>query len=304
MPFVWYGNMFLRVTHAVSRAQELAADALAARIAGAPAVARGLAAVDGAARTFGHYWRGEAVPVLSAGFLPSLTDGFRRFLDEKPIAEAVARSVAEQLAGGKADPYDTHPPLRERIAALGGLPPGGAPAGEPSALTLLDDVPALERRLLGTIAGDDAVAKLQPVGWDEAGERVFVPQWSQAVQKHARGLGGLTPAALPQRAKPPRELARTVLGRSARAPVPDEAIQEAAGVLGCALAVALRARGHRLRCVPGAPITFHSGERQIEPFGVVAALADGRLTAADWQATCEAFGIAEVDLGRPSGDAA
>lgn len=303
-PFVWYGNMFLRVTHAISRAQELAADALAARIVGAPAMARGLTAVHGAGQTFAHYWSGEAVPVLSAGFLPSLTDGFRRFLDEKPVAEAVARSVAEEMAEGKADPYDTHPPLRERIAALGGLPRGDAPAGEPSALTLLDDVPSLERRLLATMAGDDAVAKLKPVAWEEAGDRVFLPQWRAAVQKHARGLGGLTPASLPQRAKPPRELARTILGLNARVPVPDERVQEAAGVLGCALAVALHAGGHALRCVPGAPITFHAGERQVEPFGVLAALADGRLSATEWQATCEAFGIAEVDLGRPSGDVA
>jgi heat shock protein HtpX len=303
-PFLWYGNMFLRVTHAISRAQELAADALAARIVGAPAMVRGLTAVHGAGRTFGHYWSGEAVPVLSAGFLPSLTDGFRRFLDERPVAEAVARSVAEELAQGKADPYDTHPPLRDRVTALGGLPPGDAAGGEPSALTLLDDVPALERRLLATMAGDDAVAKLQPVGWEEAGERVFLPQWRAAVQKHARGLGGLTPATLPQRAGSPRELARTVLGLNARAPVPDEKIQEAAGVVGCALAAALHAGGHSLRCVPGAPVSFLHGERRIEPFGVLAALADGRLSAAEWQATCEAFRIAEVDLGRSSGDVA
>ena len=297
-PFIWYGNMFLRVTHAISRAQELAADALAARIVGAQAMVRGLTAVHGAGQTFGHYWSGEAVPVLSAGFLPSLTDGFRRFLDEKQVAEAVARGVAQEMAEGKADPYDTHPPLRERIAALRNLPPGDAPGEEPSALALLDDVPALERRLLATMAGDDAVAKLQPVGWEEAGGRVFLPQWRAAVQKHAGGLGGLTPAALPERAKSPRELARTVLGLNARVPVPDENIQEAAGVVGCALAVALQAGGHSLRCVPGAPISFHHGERQVEPFGVVAALAEGRLSATEWQATCEAFRIAEVDLGR------
>lgn len=303
-PFVWYGNMFLRVTHAISRAQELAADALAARIVGAPAMVRGLTAVHGAGQTFGHYWSGEAVPVLSAGFLPSLTDGFRRFLDEKPVAEAVARSVAEELAEGQADPYDTHPPLRERVAALGGLPRGDVPSAEPSALTLLDDVPALERQLLAKMAGDEAVAKLQPVGWEEAGERVFLPQWRAAVQKHARGLGGLTPVDLPQRAKSLRELARTVLGLNARVPVPDEKVEEGAGVVGCALAAALHARGHSLRCVPGAPISFHAGERQVEPFGVLASLADGRLPAAEWQATCETFGITDVDLGCPSGDAA
>jgi Zn-dependent protease with chaperone function len=297
-PFVWYGNMFLRVTHAISRAQELAADALAARIVGAQAMVRGLTAVHGAGQTFGLYWSGEAVPVLSAGFLPSLTDGFRLFLDEKQVAQAVARSVAEELAEGKADPYDTHPPLRERVAALESLPPGDPPGAEPLALTLLDDVPALERRLLATVAGGDAVAKLQPVGWEEAGERVFLPHWRATAKKHAKGLAGLTPAELPRRVESRRELARSLLGLHARAPVPDETLQEAAGVVGCALAVALYEKGHPLRCLPGAPVSFHHGEHEVEPFVVLGALAGGRLSAGQWQATCEAFQIAEVDLGR------
>jgi len=68
-------------------------------------------------------------------------------------------------------------------------------------------------------------------------------------------------------------------------------------VLGCALAVALHAGGHSLRCVPGAPVSFHRGERQVEPFGVLEALGDGRLSATEWQATCEAFEIAEWTWG-------
>ena len=119
-PFIWYGNLFLRLTHAVSRAQEFAADALGARIVGAAAMVRGLTAAHGAGRSFGHYWSGEAVPVLSAGFLPSLTDGFRRFLEEKEVAETVAQSVAEELAQGVADPHDT-----PSSAAGTGRRPGG-----------------------------------------------------------------------------------------------------------------------------------------------------------------------------------
>src|SRR5207237_2757266 len=34
-PFVWYGNMFLRISHAISRRQELTADQLAAQLYGA-----------------------------------------------------------------------------------------------------------------------------------------------------------------------------------------------------------------------------------------------------------------------------
>ncbi|MBN1610539.1 MAG: M48 family metallopeptidase [Polyangiaceae bacterium] len=43
-PFEWYGNFFLGITHSISRAQELSADALAARVAGGRHLVSGLKA--------------------------------------------------------------------------------------------------------------------------------------------------------------------------------------------------------------------------------------------------------------------
>ena len=69
-PFEWYAALFFRVTHAVSRHQELQADALAARIAGADALARGLRTVHGAGLAFGTYWAQEVAPVLGPATCP------------------------------------------------------------------------------------------------------------------------------------------------------------------------------------------------------------------------------------------
>ena len=68
---LWYGNGFLRITHAVSRRQELAADALAARVAGRSAMARALRTIHGAGDAFGFYWSNEVVPAISRGLLRS-----------------------------------------------------------------------------------------------------------------------------------------------------------------------------------------------------------------------------------------
>jgi Zn-dependent protease with chaperone function len=88
--------------HAVSRHQELQADALAARIAGPSALARGLVATHRGALAFGAYWVGEVSPVLDAGFLPPLVPGFVRFCEAPPVVADLARATEQELREGRA----------------------------------------------------------------------------------------------------------------------------------------------------------------------------------------------------------
>jgi len=71
-----------------------------------------------------------------------LAGGFRTFRQDRNIAAAVASSLASGLKQEQSNPYDTHPALGERIAALAELPPGATATDEPLAITLLDDVAA------------------------------------------------------------------------------------------------------------------------------------------------------------------
>ncbi len=296
-PFILYGVMFLRVTHAVSRAQEYAADALAARLFGSQAVISGLKTVHSAAPTFDFFWRTEASPVLNAGFLPPLSDGFQCFLGQQAIACVVAKTLDEELKEGKAEPYDTHPPLRDRIAALASLPPGKSQADEPLAIMLLENIPAVERQMLGAVAGEDAAAKLRSTDWDQLGKAVYLPHWSAKAQEQAKGLAGVTPAALGTGAKSMTDLTRHIIGLNEGALISDESIQTAQTAIACALAVALHKRGYEMRCAPGAPVSFHSGETSIEPFNMIAALVEDRMSVEEWQAKCAAFQVADVNLG-------
>lgn len=124
LPFLWYGKLFLRLTLAISRAQEYAADALAARTVGAAALAGGLKKLPGASIAFGPYFDQEMVPALEAGVRPPLSGGFARFIESDGIAPVMEKVTNEALTSDEDDPYDTHPRLPARLAALQGQPDG------------------------------------------------------------------------------------------------------------------------------------------------------------------------------------
>lgn len=306
-PFAWYGAGFLRVTHAVSRAQEYVADATAARIAGRDAARRALVRLAGGAGAFGAYWSTELAPALGRGYRPPVAAGFRQFLAAPEVVPQVAAMVDRELAESATDPYDTHPSLRDRLAALDRLPstaaaiatrPGdGAPATE-----LLADVDAVESALLAGLARGAALA---PIAWDAVPATVLPVGWRELVAPTAAGLAGLTPERLPEVAGDLAALAvRLGIVRS-----PSQAQEEHRGradaVVGAAVALALLERVEsgdalRLEAPPGEPVRFvlgATGATEIQPFAVRHRLAEGALGAEAWRAECEAAGIVGVDLG-------
>src|SRR5262249_21491460 len=154
--------------------------------------------IHGVAPAFNAYWYQECAPVLNAGFRPPLTEGFQRFIQASQIAQAIDNQLAEELKTGKANPYDTHPPLKERIAAVEQLPAGNFASGDPSAATLLEDLPAVEKKLVDTLVKPEFAAKLKPIDWDDVSSHVYLPQWTDLVRANGAALSGVTPESLPQ----------------------------------------------------------------------------------------------------------
>src|SRR6478736_4452493 len=134
LPFVGYAHAFLHYSLGVSRAQELAADAISSKVAGASAAARALVATDERSSVWEAYLRSEAVPMLEAGFLPQLLAGFRHF--EAALSDAKKVVEARPDAKERTSRYDTHPALEERLNALGVTRPSTIEMG--GALELLD----------------------------------------------------------------------------------------------------------------------------------------------------------------------
>jgi hypothetical protein len=273
------------------------ADELAARTIGAKPLADGLCTVHKAAPAFDFYWRSACAPVLHAGFLPPLSDGFGQFVKASSIAEKMEKHLQEQLANGKADPYDTHPPLKERIAAVAGLPAGPDQGEDLPAVSLLEAVPVLERELMAQVAGADAAAKLKAIDWGEVGSQVYVPQWTELVRLNAKGLKGLTPEALGKKALNLRLFGNTLVDYSQEAPDDAHAENLANAVAGAALILLLLQRGGRLDIAPGDDISATLGGHLVKPFAFLWALKTGELTADDWTKQCAELGIAGMDLG-------
>jgi Zn-dependent protease with chaperone function len=301
LPFQWFANLFFRVTHAISRHQEVKADQLAARVVGREPLASGLQATDAAAYVFAPYWHANVYPLLSAGFLPPLAAGFDTFREAPWLAGLL--SSREPAAE---NPFDTHPSLPARLAALGVTPADSKPATGPRAVSLLDDPAALESRLATHLTSPEGRASkpegtsssltpeprpLTPITWDEVGTKVWLPDWEKAADKHRRHLEGLTPATLPG-------FDWERLGRRLTAGQSDaQPLHAADSLVGVALAVALSRAGFTVDSTPGLNATLVGPADRIEPFGVRERLASGPEAVAAWQELCLRVGIAEVDLG-------
>lgn len=301
-PFSWYGLGFLRITHGISRRQEYAADALAARVVGATPLATGLQKIHGAAEAFIPYWHTEIAPILERGYRPPIAAGFATFLASPEVSSHVASSVAQALAGEKFNPYDTHPPLRERLAAISSSGAQLEDDAGPRALTLLEDVDAVEARLIAHLNASTSATSLDPIAWSDAGVRVWGAIWRERLNNEGRRLAGVTPAQIPALAADLDALAVQLgLAPHRQAAQENGAKKDVAHLLGSACAVALIDRGWSLSALPGEDVILSRGELSIAPFANIHSLASGELSAADWQATWKIISLIDLDLGTVAG---
>lgn len=293
-PFYWYGNTFLRVTHAISRHQEFTADSIAARIAGQESLISGLKVTYETALAYSLFWRQEYVPVLSSGYVAPLGAGFNQFLSAKSIHEEVSRAVNDEIASAKSNPYDTHPPLRERIIAIKAGPGTKVAIDDRPAISLLNEVSRLEKELLAFMAGKDSVAKLKSLSWDDAGDKVYLPSWLEYMKRPEvrRVLRDLKPESLAQMLSKPSALAARLSDTMAE----DERKQIVEQSIGVSLAVALHQKGFRVTAEPGAPIACIRAEVIIEPFLVAERLRSESIFRESWLQLCRDSGIMGVEL--------
>lgn len=285
--FIAYGNLFLRVTHAVSRRQEFIADEVAARAAGAGPMASALRKVHGAAVAFHRYWGAEVSPVLNSGYLPPLASGFAKFVQAESVSANVARSIAMEEAEGESSPYDTHPPLRERVAALKALSQGTQGDIRP-AVSLLGDPQRWERRLLAASINEDWARSLKPLPWDKVIETVYVPMWRQGVKENARLLAGTSVTRLPFAGR--FSASGGVLGESE-----DMALTQLHAV-NMALSLALLEAGWSVSTSPGEEIVFRRDAHEVRPFTELMGVATGKVTPEQWAARCSELRIDAVPL--------
>lgn len=139
--YLGYARMFLRTSQSVARHQELAADQVAARHAGRDETAAALRALPILDAAHTHYLQTYAEMGRPLGALPPVGEvhgGFLRLLAARPGERLAALSAGQRPP--RPHPYDSHPPIAERIALIEKLPahePADGSADAPTALTLL-----------------------------------------------------------------------------------------------------------------------------------------------------------------------
>jgi Zn-dependent protease with chaperone function len=286
-PFLAYGNLFMRVTQAIARGQELAADRMAVRVAGARNHAEALRVTHGAGAAFGAYWTGEVVPLLSNGWRPPIGAGFAQFVRADRVAQAIATKLDEELKSGAADPYDSHPSLKDRLSAIGdaiGDAPDASPLHDAPAISLIRDLGALERELLELLGGPP---ELKPVEWDETPQQVYIPVWRAGAKQVAGVFANATAADVP-RLFPSNELAEALGVRLLSA---DERRPQLQSAVGMVVAAKLIDDGWTCTTSPGEEIVLTKDGRSFRPFIEASRSGD------EWLAAVREAGIETLPLG-------
>ncbi|MCP2335584.1 M48 family metallopeptidase [Actinomadura rupiterrae] len=167
-----YLRLCLRVTAAVSRAQERAADASAARVAGPETTAAALTAVGMASELFASFTNQYVVRLWQAGRYPDdLYGGLRKFT-LAAFAEGGLEQLRQRVLAAPSERWDTHPSVSERLALLAEMPASTKETvPDVPARGLLENPDKLERTISLALARDvTGLPEPAAVDWDAAAE--------------------------------------------------------------------------------------------------------------------------------------
>jgi heat shock protein HtpX len=234
----------------------------------------------------------------STGRVPRSLVRWSGWRSTAPVALQVQGAIHDAVRADASDPYDTHPPLSDRLAALGAEMLDPVPDGGPRAITLFEGVDDLEADLLGYVHGTRQAA-LSAIAWPDAGPRVWGAIWRDRVRAARSRLTGLTPASIPELVT---DLPATAV-RLGLAPDPhsagDETATEVVRLLGASLAVTLLNHGWTVSALPGETVVLSHDGRSLAPFAELARLIRREETAGAWRARWIDAGLLDADLGAP-----
>lgn len=311
-PLRAYARFFLRRTLAISRAQEWAADRVAADVAGRRAFTSGLLKIQVIDSAFDGFLAEELNPILVERVLPPIVEGFRSFLEGPLIRDRYERALADLVEANRsgvaklaptAGQYDSHPWLHERVDALASLPEGQPPPADGPAHRLLDDWPRLERAICARMIPD--APRFPAIAWDAVGEQVLVPSYRKRLAKVADLFQGSTigeaGASLRDRAFPLGLAWSNRVADTAATGDPEEIAGRGAISLAYAVTATLAGRGWRIRSLPGEHVTAIGPTGEFAVLEEFRALDLGRKDAGPWVKRCGELGIADwpLDITEP-----
>ncbi|MFT3711753.1 MAG: M48 family metalloprotease [Archangium sp.] len=299
VPFVAFGNFYLRFSLALSRAQELGADAQAAQLEGVDVLVRSLTRVRAAAIGFDGYMRSEVVPLLEQGVLPPIGPGLSRFLEAPGVSEHLSR-ISQAMDDEPEHALDSHPPLVTRIAHARGLrlgPHRGNPQAEGPAFELVTHLSELELLLAEpwVVASPHRTGTgLKRTSWENVGP-ALERGWRARAHDLAPALSGVSPRSLPRDAERLRPYLARLLGDRAKYLSPERVSLLAASAFSEVVTVLLLDAGFSLESSPGVAVKVVRGDETYEPVRLLREwLFEGKDEA--WLAMWESAGLADAEF--------
>lgn len=299
-PFVIYGRLFVWITAAVSRRQELRADELSGKLVGGTTAISALKTIHAAGPAYRRFLDRDFGPLMSRGYRPPLMDGFRKYFRRLSPKKDLPDLLNEAKQTATPGEGDTHPPLDERIRNLKAFGDPSKVVEASSAADLVAWDASLEKDIIARMSSHTEARRAAPITWEELDTdqgcgRVFLSERKELYRAVAEGLRGITALQLPEFAKDPQALGRRLTRQKMFA---QQYEHFAAASVGTALILFLHSRGWALRKQPGRPLCVSKGETALEADAILTNLHEGSLSAEDWARQCAATGISEIDLGR------
>lgn len=297
-PFEWMLNQYLRITQAIAREQELAADEWAVRVAGKTAQSEALQSTGLHGLGFDLFIENELKPLRAMGVVPdNLFAGFRRFLHSSGW-DSLRPMLREAMAQHTADPLDSHPPQSERLQHLETLPATttALPSDPTPAYQLLADPDSIEVYF----SKDFHHPGVEVVSWDNIGP-TWARVWRLLAERAQVRVPDLCPgriAALARDAEARAHFAEQVSPRHVGYLKPDRAAQIdtcCVEYLSSYLGTALAEAGWHFHTAPGEPVKLARGSEgsaeQIHVREIVRTLVAGELALEDFLANLSAWDL-------------
>jgi hypothetical protein len=175
------------------------------------------------------------------------------------------------------------------------LPGRVDPDADARAISLLEDVPAVERELLLRYLLVDSSRIVEAIEWSDVGQRVYAGLSRETAEEHAKSFEGLTAGTIPGDIQVLAWHANKALPQLASKPAAERA-EIASRLLAQILVHRLVEAGWSVEALPGEPVTAVRDDQRFVPAPLLAKLVRGEIDQAAWRAECERHGIADLAL--------
>jgi Zn-dependent protease with chaperone function len=286
--FNWYARLYARVSQDVSRRQEHHADQVAGAVSGRRTTAQALVRVEETAFAWSPFWFEHCLPLLEAGRRPPILEGFERFLRAPGVRDRVERLKTARAR--PTDPYDSHPALAERCAALRAAPEVAPRADDDApAISLLPEPQRAEQALVRFFAVEHR--DFPVVAWADAARDVWLPRWRAEVAPYRAALSRLAPRDLAAAMADLDTWGARLRPQGPAVLSPEGARRRAAWLLTIWLCNLLAELEWSAELLPGEELRFRRNGAALEPFALMAELRERRTSPADWQRRCADLGL-------------